>query len=318
MAGQDHREERSGGGEVVSFRDVHVDDLAVLVDRPVHVPPNTCDFDVGLVNEPAVADTVTARPRGVDEERCEELHPPVDRDVIDVDPTFCEKFFDVTVRQAVAQVPAHSQQDHIWWEPIPGKRNGLINTATAHSHSITSTMTIRQRNGAVKPSPTSRPSTPSRWPSGGHACGWPARCSRGAVAWRLLRTEVAAVDDDGPTFEQPLPVDEGEQVVVLARQLDRRSSVPIQPRHQQCGDGRGSVALDVDQWMRDEVADFADVRTVSDEFGELVGLGSHRPRCPRADEDSGLRETSRQTFEVLVVSGTVVFVHQLYDLPLSR
>ena len=97
VAGQDHREERTSRSEVAPFRHVHVDDRAVLVDRPVHVPPNPCDLDIGFVNEPAVTDAVTTRFRGVDEQRCEALHPPVDRDVIDTDPAFREEFFDVTI-----------------------------------------------------------------------------------------------------------------------------------------------------------------------------------------------------------------------------
>jgi hypothetical protein len=36
-------------------RDQHVDDLPVLVDRPVHVPPHPIDLDVRLINEPPVA-----------------------------------------------------------------------------------------------------------------------------------------------------------------------------------------------------------------------------------------------------------------------
>jgi hypothetical protein len=37
--------------------------------------------------------------------------------VIDLDAAFSEQFFDVAVRQAVAEVPAHRQQDHVGREP---------------------------------------------------------------------------------------------------------------------------------------------------------------------------------------------------------
>ena len=97
VAGQDRREERSCCGQIASFRNVHVDDLAVLVDRPIHLPPNTSDFHVGLINEPAVTDTVTARSRSVDQQRCEALNPSVDRDVINIDPAFREELFHVTI-----------------------------------------------------------------------------------------------------------------------------------------------------------------------------------------------------------------------------
>jgi hypothetical protein len=41
------------------------------------------------------------------------LNPAVDRDVINQDAAFREEFFDIAVWQAVAQQPAHSQQDHL-------------------------------------------------------------------------------------------------------------------------------------------------------------------------------------------------------------
>jgi hypothetical protein len=46
------------------------------------------------------------RAGGIDELCRERLHPPVDRDMIDVDAVFGEQFFDVAVGQAIAQVPA--------------------------------------------------------------------------------------------------------------------------------------------------------------------------------------------------------------------
>ena len=60
-------EESPSCSDVASFRDVHVDDLAVLVHGPIHVPPDTGDFDVGLVHKPAIPDTVTARSGRVDQ-----------------------------------------------------------------------------------------------------------------------------------------------------------------------------------------------------------------------------------------------------------
>src|ERR1035441_154420 len=40
---------------MASLRHEHVDDLAVLVDSPVDIPPAAGDLHVGLVNEPTVA-----------------------------------------------------------------------------------------------------------------------------------------------------------------------------------------------------------------------------------------------------------------------
>jgi hypothetical protein len=42
-------EESARSRGVPPLRDVHVDDLPVLVDRAVHVPPGTGDLHIGLV-----------------------------------------------------------------------------------------------------------------------------------------------------------------------------------------------------------------------------------------------------------------------------
>jgi hypothetical protein len=62
------------------------------------------------------------RSGGVDELRCECLHPPVDRHVIGLDAALAEQLLDVAVRQAVAQVPAHHDRNHRSWEAIAGRR----------------------------------------------------------------------------------------------------------------------------------------------------------------------------------------------------
>jgi hypothetical protein len=80
----------------------HVDDLSELDDRAVNVPPLPGDLDVGLVNLPAVADSVAAGTGGVGQQRREPQHPPVDRDVVDLNATFDQELFDVTVGQAEA------------------------------------------------------------------------------------------------------------------------------------------------------------------------------------------------------------------------
>ena len=69
----------------------------MLVDRSAQVPPNTGDFHICFVDEPATAHTVTARPGRFDEQGSEALYPPVDGDVVDVDAAFGEEFFYVAV-----------------------------------------------------------------------------------------------------------------------------------------------------------------------------------------------------------------------------
>jgi hypothetical protein len=91
VAAREHCLEEPGRRyEVAALGHVQVDDLAVLVNGAVHVPPETGDSDVGLVDEPAVTDTVPARPSRVDDQRGEALHPPINRHVINVDAAFGE------------------------------------------------------------------------------------------------------------------------------------------------------------------------------------------------------------------------------------
>jgi hypothetical protein len=67
-----------------------IDDLSVLVDRPIQVHPLPSDLQVGLVHEPAIPDDVPAGSGCVDQLRGEPLHPPVDRDVVHRDVAFCQ------------------------------------------------------------------------------------------------------------------------------------------------------------------------------------------------------------------------------------
>ncbi len=78
---------------------VHVDDLAVLVGGPVHVPPDACDLDICFLDEPAVTREVSAGSCRVDQQRREPLHPPVQAHVIHLDATLGEEFLQVPVGQ---------------------------------------------------------------------------------------------------------------------------------------------------------------------------------------------------------------------------
>ena len=90
-------EEPSRCCPVAAGRDEDVDHLTMLVNGPIHVPPDAGDTDVRFVDEPAATHRVTARWCGVDQLRGEALHPPEDRHVVDVDTAFGEEFFDVAV-----------------------------------------------------------------------------------------------------------------------------------------------------------------------------------------------------------------------------
>jgi hypothetical protein len=83
-----------------------VDDLAILIDRPAEIGPGTGDLQVRLVDEPPVAGSTAARPRGLDELRGEPLHPPVHADVVNNDAALGQQYLDIPVGQPVPQVPA--------------------------------------------------------------------------------------------------------------------------------------------------------------------------------------------------------------------
>jgi hypothetical protein len=71
MSGDRRGEERARRSDVPTDRDEHVDHLAVSVESAVHVAPHAGNLDVRLVNEPALADSMAARSRRVDQQRCE-------------------------------------------------------------------------------------------------------------------------------------------------------------------------------------------------------------------------------------------------------
>jgi hypothetical protein len=118
-------EESAGGGGVSLLRQQHVDDLPVLVHRPVQVPPAAGDLDIGLVDEPPVPGYMPQRAGGVGEQRGEPLHPPVHGDVIDFDTALGQQFLDVPVGEAVTEVPADREGDHLRRKSKPGKRRPL-------------------------------------------------------------------------------------------------------------------------------------------------------------------------------------------------
>jgi hypothetical protein len=96
--------------QVTPGRQQDVDDLAVLIDRPVQIGPLTGDHHVGLIGEPPVARGVTAWLCRLDELRGEPLHLPVDGDVVNGDAALGHQLLDVPVGQAIAQVPATASE----------------------------------------------------------------------------------------------------------------------------------------------------------------------------------------------------------------
>jgi len=70
---------------------------------------------------PAIPDDVAARSSGLGELRSEPMHPPIHRDVVDLDPSLGEELLHVPVGQAEPQVPADRQGDDLGREPVPGE-----------------------------------------------------------------------------------------------------------------------------------------------------------------------------------------------------
>jgi hypothetical protein len=144
-------EEPAGGDGVPLLGQQHVDDLPVLVDGPVQVSPPAGDFDVGLIDEPAVASGMSKRAGGVGKQWGESLHPPVHRDVVDLDAALGQQLFDVAIRKAVAEVPADRDRDHLVRESEPGERRPVDVGRAARSRrtrpasSASATATVRAR-----------------------------------------------------------------------------------------------------------------------------------------------------------------------------
>jgi hypothetical protein len=82
-------EESPGGRQVSLLGDQHVDELPKLVDGSVQIHPPSGNLGVGFVYEPAITWRMSTRSCCVDQQGCEVLHPPEDRDVVNLDATLC-------------------------------------------------------------------------------------------------------------------------------------------------------------------------------------------------------------------------------------
>src|SRR5947209_4348272 len=111
--GQSPGEETPGRTTISPHGHIHVDDLPELVDCPVDIAPPTGHLDVSFVDPPAVADTMSTWACRLRQQRREALHPAKDADVIDGDATLGQQFFNISVGEPVAQVPANRERDHI-------------------------------------------------------------------------------------------------------------------------------------------------------------------------------------------------------------
>jgi hypothetical protein len=99
-----------------------LNDLTGLIHGPVDVPPFARHLQVGLVDEPRVSDRMPARTSRVREQRREALHPPVDADVIDLDPTLGEELLNIAIGEPVRRYHRTATTMILRWEAVTGKR----------------------------------------------------------------------------------------------------------------------------------------------------------------------------------------------------
>jgi hypothetical protein len=125
--GTDHAlEEPSGCPDVAPRGDEHVDDLAELIDRSVHLPPLAGDLHLRLIHEPAISHRMPTWPGRLGQLRRAPLHPPVDGDVVDLDPALGEQRLDVAGRQAEAQIPTDREDMMSGGKRKPAKADRVV------------------------------------------------------------------------------------------------------------------------------------------------------------------------------------------------
>jgi len=86
---------------------------------------------------------------------------PVDRDVINLDAAFGQALLNVSIGEAVAQIPADVQQDHLRWEPEPNEGSGLCWVAMIPPRTLTARCPAV--NATVPPKAPSTKSSPNEW-----------------------------------------------------------------------------------------------------------------------------------------------------------
>ena len=91
----------------------------------IEVHPRFLDLDGGFVHFPRVIAGCEMWPTALLQFGCAALHPAVDRGVIDVQPALEHHFFQITIAERIAHVPAYTQKNDIGLEMTPCER-GLL------------------------------------------------------------------------------------------------------------------------------------------------------------------------------------------------
>jgi hypothetical protein len=90
--------ESASGRQIPLLGDQDIDDLAILVDRPIQIDPAPGDLDIRLIDEPPITRRVPAGSARVNQQQGNPLHPAIDSDMVDLDAPFGQQLFDVAVR----------------------------------------------------------------------------------------------------------------------------------------------------------------------------------------------------------------------------
>ena len=103
------------------LREVGVNDLPVLVDGTLDVGPRPVQTRVRFINAPPRADWPSVHTCSCAKHRQEALDPAIDGAAVNDETTLSKPLDDIGVTQAIPDVPAHSQGDHVVREGMVGE-----------------------------------------------------------------------------------------------------------------------------------------------------------------------------------------------------
>lgn len=106
-------EESFCGFRIVPLREIGINHLSVLVDRPIDVGPLPVQASVRFIYAPFCPDRASMDTGSFAKQWQEPLDSTVDRATVHDKTTFGEPLDDVGVAQAVPNVPANCQSDNI-------------------------------------------------------------------------------------------------------------------------------------------------------------------------------------------------------------
>jgi hypothetical protein len=111
-------EERLGAGRVAVVAKEHVHHHASFVNGSIQVPFLSLAEEEHLVHEPPLADRTSPASHLCRQLWRESLDPIEDSPMRDIDAAFGQQFQNLSARERVGQVPAHSGEDHIGWPAV--------------------------------------------------------------------------------------------------------------------------------------------------------------------------------------------------------